>query len=303
MDLLDCLAVWISILYAPVVLLFVTVMILHTTIVILIRKSLNKPVPAAWRAIIDVTLIGGLKSETTENGRKRYFLFGYPVTPKYVRSVGLFVVTLWLSLLVTFWVNFIIEVSDECKNGIACFFNNSSKISDCRDVDGFNDQIQCYEFQFDFIKGAGTAGGLLAIAITTLYGQLTAQMWLKKKILKSESIRKKRCFNALTYLLGIVLLVLMTLFLALSVFKFVMSFCTSYINATSIPDYINAIFYLFPLQSLSCYPLCKNTRLSTDPEEDSPGPDSYTLMEDGHESINDNYTEEQPTRTRAHTTI
>ena len=57
--------------YVPVVVLFSTFLILHVTIAIItvIRKSWNKPVPAAWRAIIDVTLIGGLKSETAENGR------------------------------------------------------------------------------------------------------------------------------------------------------------------------------------------------------------------------------------------
>ncbi len=65
---------------------------------------------------------------------------------------------------------------------IDCFRAVSiSKIEDCRDVDDFNDSIHCYEFQFDFINGAGTAGGVLAISVTILYGQLTAQMWLKKK--------------------------------------------------------------------------------------------------------------------------
>ena len=110
MDLLDFSQVWMSILYVPVALLFAIIIILYTIIVILTRKSLNKPVPAAWRAIIDVTLIGGLKSETTENGRKRYFLFGFLLTPAYVRTVGMFMMALWQSLLVTFWLNFIIEV-------------------------------------------------------------------------------------------------------------------------------------------------------------------------------------------------
>ena len=304
MDLLDFLAVWMSILYAPVVLLFATVMILHTTIVILTRKSLNKPVPAAWRAIIDITLIGGLKSETTENGKKRYFLFGYPVTPVYVRSVGLFTMALWQSLLVTFWLNFIIEVTDECKNynGIYCFraFSNS-KIKDCHDIDSFNDSIHCYEFQFDFINGAGTAGGVLAIAITLLYGQLTAQMWLKKKI--SERSQHKRCFKASTYLLGVVSFVVATIVLLLGVYKFFEPIRFGTFRYTALPKYINTVFYIVPLQVISIYPLCKKTRLSTDPEEDSPGPDSYTLMEDGHESTNDNYTEEPLMRTRAHTTI
>ncbi len=66
---------------------------------------------------------------------------------------------------------------------------------------------------------------------------------------------------------------------------------------------LTPFFNLFPLLILSSHPLFKKTRLSTDPDGDRPGPDSYTLMEDGHVSINDNYTEEQPTRTRAHTTI
>ncbi len=64
---------------------------------------------------------------------------------------------------------------------------------------------------------------------------------------------------------------------------------------TAIPNYLSTFFYLLPLLILSSYPLHKNTMLSTDPEEDSPGPDSYTLMEDAHDI------EEQPMRTRAHT--
>ena len=67
---------YISLLYAPVVLLYVIYMLYSSSIGIVNRKSWNKPVTAAWRAIIDITLIGGLKSETTENGKKQYSLFG-----------------------------------------------------------------------------------------------------------------------------------------------------------------------------------------------------------------------------------
>ncbi len=63
---------------------------------------------------------------------------------------------------------------------------------------------------------------------------------------------------------------------------------------TAIPKYLNAVFYLTPLQTLSLHPLRKKTRLSTDPEEDSPGPDSYTII------LHD---EEQPLRRRAHTIL
>ena len=169
------------------------------------RKSWNKPVPAAWRAIINITLIGGLKTETTENGRKRYFLFGHPVTPGYVRVIGVFAVALWLSLLATFW-NFIVKDTEECRNGIDCFFANKSRIKHCVLGDGFNKVIKCYEFQFDFINGAGTAGGLLAIIVTLLYGQVSAQAWLEKKKTKSENKHKKWCFNALSFLLGAIYL-------------------------------------------------------------------------------------------------
>ena len=104
-----------------------------------------------------------------------------------------------ISIVATFWLNFMIKNTykiilqnntKECRNGIDCFFDNSSRIPDFCDVDSVNLRIQCYHF--DFINGAGTAGGVLAIAITTLYGQLTAQMWLKKNISKSESKQKIR---------------------------------------------------------------------------------------------------------------
>ncbi len=75
---------YISLLYAPVVLLYVINKFYSCSIGIVNRKSWNKPVTAALRAIIKITLIGGLKSETTESGRKRYSLYGYPVTTMYV---------------------------------------------------------------------------------------------------------------------------------------------------------------------------------------------------------------------------
>ena len=288
---------YLILLYAPVVLLWVIDLIFPYVLMIVNGKSWNKPVTAAWRAIIDITLIGGLKSETTENGRKRYSLYGYPVTRKYVRAIGTFAIALWLSLIATFWLNFIIEVTEECKIGVDCFFANTTPYN-CPGVDGFNEAIQCYEFKFDFINGAGTAGGLLAISVTILYGQLSAQIWLEKKIAISK---KKKHFKILSILLGIVPLILSIILLLLSVIKFVDTLLDR--RFTAIPNYLNAFFYLLPILMLSSHPLYKNTRLSTDPEENSPGPDSYTLMEDGHESINDNYTEEQSTKMRAHTTI
>ncbi len=306
MDLFDSpyVQTYLLVLYLPVVLLFAIFMVLYVTIItiISIRKSWNKPIPAVWRAIIDITFTGGLKTKT-EDGKIQYFLFDYPVTPRYVRSIGLFAIALWLSLLITFWVNFIIKVSDDCNNG-ACFFANGSKITtDClmesiRASQSSNSSITCYEFQFDFINGAGTAGGLLTMGITILYGQLSAQIWLRKKVLNSKRKYKKRWFKVLFYLLiGVVPLIVTTLLLASGVIRFI------YSNNIFIvlPSYINAVVYLVPLQLISTYPLW-NTRLFTDPEPDSPGPDSYTLM-DGHVPINDNYTEEQPMRKRAHTTL
>ena len=310
MDLLDSFQLWtyLYVLLVPVALLFAIFMILNVTIVtiILIRKSWNKPIPAVWRAIIDITFTGGLKTKT-EDGKIQYFLFDYPVTPRYVRSIGLFAIALWQSLLITFWVNFIIKITDDCNNGSACFFADGSKITgDCL-MESMHASlssnssiiITCFEFQFDFVNGAGTAGGLLTISITIIYGQMSAQIWLRKKVLKSKRKYKKRWFKVLFYLLiGVVPLVVITLLIVLGVITFLNSSNTS----TALPSYINALFYLTPLQIVSTYPLW-NTRLFTDPEVDSPAPDAYTLMEDGHVPINDNYTEEQPMRKRAHTTL
>ncbi len=309
MYLLEFSQVWMYyyLLNLPVLLLYATFMILNVTIItiILIRKSWNKPIPAVWRAIIDITFTGGLKTKT-EDGKIQYFLFDYPVTPRYVRSIGLFAIALWQSLLITFWVSFIIKVTDGCNNG-ACFFANGSKIeADCliesiRASQSSNSSIiiTCYEFQFDFVNGAGTAGGLLTIGITILYGQLSAQIWLRKKVLKSKRKYKKRWFKVLFYLLiGVVPLVVITLLIVLGVITFLNSSNTY----TALPSYINALFYLVPLQLISTYPLW-NARLFTDPKADSPAPDAYTLMEDGHVPINDNYTKEQPMRKRAHTIL
>ncbi len=264
-----------------------------------VTRSWNKPVTVAWRAIINITFIGGLKSETNENGRKQYFLFDYPVTPRYVRTVGMFTIAIWVSLLATFWLNFTLKITEDCKNGVDCFLNGSTRVNDCLSL-GVYDSVQCYEIPLDFVNGAGTAGGLLAITVTVIYGQLNAQVWLEIKEAKSKNKHKKRCFKALSILPGVLPLTVMILILVLSIIKVV---CNSALVFTSMINIINTILYIYPLLILSCHPICKKTRLSTDPGEDSPGLDSYTLMESGHESINDNYMEEQPTRTRAHTTI
>ena len=118
---------YICVLYIPVYVLYFIfpLAIVSASVYTVFTKSLNKPVAAAWRAIINITLLGGLKSETTENGRKRYFLFDYPVTPGYVRAIGIFAIALWLSLLATFWLNFIITVTEECRVGIDCFYKSS----------------------------------------------------------------------------------------------------------------------------------------------------------------------------------
>ncbi len=207
----------------------------------------------------------------------------------YVHTIGL-----WISLLAIFWLNFIIKVTEDCNKEIDCFTASGFPIEDCRRIVDFNRSIQCYEFQFDFINGAETAGVLLAISVTIVYGQLITQMWLKKKIAISKSKQKKKRFKILSILLGIVPYTLSIIFYLLSVIKF----CDTG-KFTAISNYLlHTVFYLSPVWGLPSYPL-----MCTDPEEDSPGPDSYTLMEDGHESINNNDTEEQPMRTRAHTTI
>ncbi len=110
----------------PIYLLYIlSVLPICVSVYTAFSKSRNKPVPAAWRAIIDITLIGGFKSVTTEDGRKLYFLFGYPVTPGYVRAIGIFTISLWVSLLDAFWLNFIIKVTEGCRTGIDCFYANT----------------------------------------------------------------------------------------------------------------------------------------------------------------------------------
>ena len=109
----------------------------------------------------------------------QYFLFDYPVTPKYVRYIGLFAIVLWLSLLATFWLNFIIKVTSDCNVRIDCFLDGHKIPKFQKDCDSVVDnsslmQLHCYEFQSDLVNGAGTAGGLLAITVTILYGQLSA---------------------------------------------------------------------------------------------------------------------------------
>ena len=291
---------YIYVLYIPVYVLYFIfpIAIISASVCTVFTTSLNRPVAAAWRAIINITLLGGLKSETTENGRKRYSLFDYPVTPGYVRAVGIFTIALWISLLATFWLNFIIEVTEECRVGIDCFSTgkNSSRIGHCCDVDGVNEAIHCYEFQFDFINGAGTAGGLLTITVTILYGQLSAQAWLETKKGKSKTKRKKMCYKALFILLGAIPLTVVILLNVLSVIKIFNAGGDDFWSQLS--PLFKAVFNLFPLLIISSHPLFKKTRLSTDPEAGSPGRGLYTCIEDGHVSIN----EGQPMITRAHTT-
>ena len=51
-------------------------------------------------------------------GEEVYSLFGYPVTIESMleQLIGIFAIVLWLSLLATFWLNFIIKVTEDCNN-------------------------------------------------------------------------------------------------------------------------------------------------------------------------------------------
>ena len=141
----------------------------------------------------------------------------------------------------------------------------------CCDVDGINETIQCFEFQFDFINGAGTAGGLLAITVTILYGQLSAQAWLEKKKGKSKTKLKKMTYKALFILLGVIPLTVVILLSVLSA----ISAGEAYSFWSQLSLLCQTFFNLFPLLIISSHPLFTKTRLSTDPEAGSPGLDSY----------------------------
>ncbi len=102
-----------------------------------------------------------------------------------MRNIALLCLSLWRSLIATFWITFIVNTSESCELGLDCFDYQFQHIEDCATFDFTNNSVQCYQIELDFINGTGTAGGLLAIAIAVIYGQLSMQVWLKKKMNKS----------------------------------------------------------------------------------------------------------------------
>ncbi len=252
-------------LYAPVVLMYVVYMIVLLPCIVVYKirskKSQKKEkIPAAWRALIDITLIGGLKTKTAEDGTKQFYLFGHQVTTKYVRIFGTHIIGLRLSVLVTFWLNFIIKITENCNNAIDCFFGNGSRIDDCNYIDRFDDPIQCYEIELDIINAAGRVGGLIAINTALLYGLLAAQLWLRKKIPRSRSQQKRICLTSLFVLLRVIPIVVLLILFALSIFKFWESISNQ--RFVAVPQYINTVLYLTPLLVLSLQSLSKKVHTS-----------------------------------------
>ncbi len=247
-----------TLLYAPVFLLYLPYLSLFIVASVYQQKSKDDKIPAAQRALMDIALIGNLNTKTAENGTKTFFLFGYQVTTKYARIFGTYAIGLWLSILVIFWINFIVKVTDNCNNRIDCFMANRSRIEDCKLID-LNDPIQCYELEFDFINAAGRVGGLIAVNNAFLYGQLAAQMWLKKKFMTSKSQQNKWRLKSLCILLRAIPLIVVLSFFILTILKLIDTIIDK--RYDRLPTIINAIFYIFPLVSLSGHSLLMKLKI------------------------------------------
>ncbi len=188
-----------------------------------------------------------------------------------MRNIALLCLSLWQSLIVTFWITFLVNTSESCELGLDCFDQQFQYIEDCATFDFTNNSVQCYQFELDFINGTGTAGGLLAIAIAVI--QLSMQVWLKKKIDRSlENVQ----YRILSTLSVFVPLSVEIVFLGLSVYNFLNSLVRRQ-SLAILPKYVLSMFYLIPLIQFTTLPLCRKPGLMREEEagndEENPGDD------------------------------
>ena len=257
-------AVYLTLLFVPILVILLLFTVIHIILCynIFHKKSWDKPVSAGWSGIIKLTFIGNFRREKIEGTKKKlYILFDYFVTSRFVRTIGLQCLSLWQSLIVTFWIAFLVKTADTCQHDIDCFDSEFNFIADCERLDGTNITIQCYKFELDFINGTGTAGGLLAIAVAVIYGQLSLQMWLKKKIIRSETQKQKRKFKIFLVLSAIVPLLVELIFLGISISMLLFSIIRNR-TFSVVPKYVLAMFYLIPLIQFTTLPLCKRSGLN-----------------------------------------
>ncbi len=273
------LAVYLSLLFIPVLCVFVLFNTAHI-IRILCKyrtKSWDKPVSVGWSGIVKLTFMGSFRREKIKGtNEKFYILFGYFVSPKFVRNIAMLCLSLWQSLIVSFWITFLVETSCSCEFGLDCFDNRFNYIDDCGSFNFTHNSAQCYTFSLDFIAGSGTAGGLLAIALSVIYGQLSMQMWLKKKMDRSSNEKKKKKYKILSALSVFVPLSVEILFLALSLANLLYSVLYRQ-SLDSLPKDVLAFFYLFPLMQFTTLSLCRKPGLMSGEEVEN---DEEMMMND-----------------------
>ena len=128
------LEVYLTLLFIPVLLvfLFFTTAQIISTIHNSRAKSWHKPVSAGWSGIIKVTFIGNFRREKIiGTNEKFYILFDYYVSPKFVRHIALLCLSLWQSLIISFWITFLVITSPSCQFGSDCFDNQFNFIENC----------------------------------------------------------------------------------------------------------------------------------------------------------------------------
>ncbi len=255
-----------------------------------IRKSWNKPVPAAWRAIIDITLIGVLKRKTiaTEGGKIQYFLFDYSKVCSKYRIICNSVVAISTSHFLAEFHNQSYRWVQEWKCMLLWLSKNYNRLftrSNCHNPMVWI-SIRLHQWSWDSWRSTHDKHN------DSLWTNECTNMAQEKDI-KIEEKPQKEVFESSVLSIRSCSFGCHNIAYHVSCNKY-KSYCPTQLPKRNLLfDSTSSYFNLPTAHEHSAIHWPRQSRTWF----------LHSYMEDGHVSINDNYTEEQRTRTRAHTIL
>ena len=145
-------------------------------------------------------LLGDLVGKREEKDGTKYLIQGYPLKKKLLYMVMFYCLMITSCALMTFWYEFLVDVTYSCDTNLDCYpipalyisfsFNNFSlnipPIVNCSDYVPLPDNmtIICFTFTFDYSRAFGAAGGVFAFAVFGIRTVIGIMIWLKSECQK-----------------------------------------------------------------------------------------------------------------------
>ena len=146
-------------------------------------------------------LLGDLVEKKEEEDGTEYLIQGQPLQGVFLSMVTYCTFTITSCALMTFWYEFLVDVTFSCDPNLDCYpvpapsfsFDNLKNsylsippIVNCSDYETLPDNttIVCFTFTFDYPQAFGAAGGVFAFAVFGIRAVIGIMVWLKSNAWK-----------------------------------------------------------------------------------------------------------------------